>query len=87
MVNQMSGIKGIDAWVNFTESDEGIIVEMRSKKQPIIDIAMQYGGGGHALACGCTLSSFKESEQLLSDLHEHLLRREDNEQREVKSNS
>jgi phosphoesterase RecJ-like protein len=74
MVNQMSGIKGIDAWINFTESDEGIMVEMRSKRVPIIDVAMQYGGGGHALACGCTLNSFKDIDYFLVDLHEHLVR-------------
>lgn len=79
MVNQMSGIKGIDAWVNFTESTEGIMVEMRSKKIPIIDIAKQYGGGGHALACGCTLPSFKDVNLFLEDLHEYLVRSETNE--------
>ena len=79
MVNQMSGIKGIDAWVNFTESPEGIMVELRSKQIPVIDIAIQYGGGGHALACGCTLSSFDQVNLLLEDLHEHLVRSEINE--------
>lgn len=79
MVNQMSGIKGIDAWVNFTESTEGIMVELRSKQIPVIDIAIQYGGGGHALACGCTLSSFDQVNLLLEDLHEHLVRSEINE--------
>ncbi|MCF7924909.1 MAG: bifunctional oligoribonuclease/PAP phosphatase NrnA [Candidatus Izimaplasma sp.] len=78
MVNQMSGIKGIDAWVNFTEDEVGIMVELRSKETPIVDIAKQYGGGGHALACGCVINSFEETNQLLDDLHEHIVRSQNN---------
>ena len=69
MVNQMAGIKGIPVWVNFTEDEAGIIhCELRSEAIPVVQIAKQYGGGGHALACGCTVSSWEETDQLLADL-------------------
>lgn len=69
MVNQMANLKGIDIWANFTEEDDGsILAELRSAKESIVHIARQYGGGGHALACGCTLHSFEEVDQVLQDL-------------------
>jgi phosphoesterase RecJ-like protein len=73
MVNQMSGIKGIEVWVNFTEEDNNnILVELRSAEKSIVHIARKYGGGGHALACGCSLKSFDEADMLLDDLDEFL---------------
>jgi phosphoesterase RecJ-like protein len=76
MVNQMSGIKGVEVWANFTKDNNGdILCELRSKRFPIVDIARKYGGGGHALACGCTICSFEEADDLLQDLDE-LLERE-----------
>ena len=69
MVNQMAGIKGVDIWANFTLDEEGLIqVELRSKLLSIVHIARKYGGGGHALACGCTLNSFEEADKVLEDL-------------------
>ena len=69
MVNQMSGIENICIWANFTEDDEGHIqCELRSKSIPIVDIARKYGGGGHALACGCTVDSFEDADLILKDL-------------------
>jgi len=79
MVNQMSGMEGINIWANFTMDEEGTVqVELRSKKLPIVDIARKYGGGGHALACGCTLSSFEEADLVLNDLDELLEKEKQN---------
>jgi len=79
MVNQMSGMEGIDIWANFTMDEEGKIqVELRSKKLSIVDVARKYGGGGHALACGCTLSSFEEADLVLNDLDELLEKEKQN---------
>jgi len=73
MVNQMSGIKGIEIWANFTMDEDGKIQsELRSKKIPIVEIARKYGGGGHSIACGCTLSSFEEADLVLDDLDQLL---------------
>ncbi len=69
MVNQMGGIAGIPMWVNFTEDDDGsILCELRSKAIPIVDIAKKYGGGGHDLACGCTLDTWDDADKILNDL-------------------
>lgn len=72
MVNTMSGIKGVDIWVNFTEDAENncIITEIRSSKYIVVDIATKYGGGGHPKACGCSIASFEIADQLLNDLND-----------------
>ena len=73
MVNQMSGIEGIEIWANFTMDEDGKVQsELRSKKIPIVEVAKKYGGGGHLLACGCTLSSFEDANLVLADLDQLL---------------
>lgn len=68
MVNVMSEIKGIDVWVNFTETDEGVLAEIRSSVYNINAIAQKYGGGGHAKASGATLENKEAAMNMLSDL-------------------
>jgi len=68
MVNVMSEIRGIDIWVNFTESDEGVYCEIRSSRHNINPVAVKYGGGGHQRASGATLKDRTEAMCLLSDL-------------------
>ena len=68
MVNVMSEIRGIDIWVNFTESDEGVYCEIRSCRHNINPVAVKYGGGGHQRASGATLKDRQEAMRLLSDL-------------------
>ena len=68
MVNTMGDIKGIDSWVNFTETDEGVLCEIRSAKYNINQIAVKHGGGGHAKASGATLKSREEAMELVAEL-------------------
>ena len=68
MVNTMGDIKGVDIWVNFTESDAGVLAEIRSSKYNINPIAVKYGGGGHAKASGATLKNKEEAMRMLDDL-------------------
>lgn len=68
MVNTMSDIRGVDAWVNFTESENGVLAELRSSVHNINAIAVKYGGGGHAKASGATLKDRDEAMQMLRDL-------------------
>lgn len=70
MVNTMSGIRGIDIWVNFTEDEVNnvVIAEIRSSKYNINQIATKYGGGGHLLASGASLKDFDEARAMLEDL-------------------
>ena len=68
MVNVMGEIKGIESWVNFTETDDGVLCEIRSNTHNINTIAVKYGGGGHQKASGATLKDRDEAMKLLADL-------------------
>jgi phosphoesterase RecJ-like protein len=68
MVGTMSEIRGIDSWVNFTETENGVLCEIRSNRYNINPIAVKYGGGGHQKASGATLKDRNEAMALLSDL-------------------
>ena len=68
MVNTMGDIKGIDIWVNFTETENGVLCEIRSSKYNINPIAVKYGGGGHAKASGATIKDRAEAMAMLADL-------------------
>ena len=70
MVNTMSDLRGVEIWVNFTEVEEGkILVEIRSSKHTVQPVAVKYGGGGHAKACGCSVRNYDEAMALLEDLN------------------
>ncbi len=69
MVNTMGDIRGIDIWVNFTETETGVIAELRSNKHNINPVAAKYGGGGHAKASGATLKDRAEAMAMLEDLN------------------
>ncbi len=68
MVGTMSDIKGVDIWVNFTETDKGVLCELRSSKYNINPIAVKYGGGGHAKASGATVADKETAMAMLADL-------------------
>ena len=68
MVGCMSDIKGVDIWVNFTETDEGVLCELRSSKYNINPVAVKYGGGGHAKASGATVENREAAMSMLWDL-------------------
>ena len=69
MVGTMSDIKGVDIWVNFTETEDGVLTEIRSNKFNINPVATKYGGGGHAKASGATVKDKNEAMLLLADLN------------------
>jgi len=61
-------LKGVDIWVNFTETEQGVLCELRSGKYNINPIAVKYGGGGHQKASGATVKDRNEAMQMLADL-------------------
>ena len=69
MVNTMSEIRGIHSWVNFTETEDGVLCEIRSNLYNINPIATKYGGGGHQKASGAMLKNRDEAMALLNDLN------------------
>lgn len=68
MVGTMSDIRGIDSWVNFTETEQGVLCELRSKKYNINPIATKYGGGGHAKASGATVPDLETAMKMVEDI-------------------
>ena len=69
MVGTMSDLRGVDIWVNFTETEDGVLAELRSSKYNINPIATKYGGGGHQKASGATLKNRDEAMAMLEDLN------------------
>ena len=67
-VGTMADIKGVDIWVNFTETEQGVLCELRSSRFNINPIAVKYGGGGHAKASGATVKNKEEAMAMLADL-------------------
>ena len=68
MVNTMADLRGVEIWVNFTETEKGVLCELRSADKNINPIAVKYGGGGHKKASGATLKNREEAMALLRDL-------------------
>ena len=68
MVATMADVKGVDIWVNFTESQDGVLCELRSSRFNINPIAVKYGGGGHQKASGATVPDRDTAMAMLADL-------------------
>ena len=68
MVNTMADIKGVDIWVNFTETENGVLCELRSNRYNINPVAVKYGGGGHQKASGATVANREIAMAMLADL-------------------
>jgi phosphoesterase RecJ-like protein len=64
----MSDLKGVDIWVNFTETDSGVLCELRSSRFNINPIAVKYGGGGHQKASGACVPDRETAMAMLKDL-------------------
>ena len=70
MVNTMADIRGVENWANFTETENGVLCELRSNRHNINPIAVKYGGGGHAKASGATVPDRETAMAMLQDLVE-----------------
>ena len=68
MVNTMADIRGTDIWANFTETENGVLCELRSSRYNINPIAVKYGGGGHAKASGAKVADRETAMAMLADL-------------------
>lgn len=70
MINLMAGIREIDTWANFTETEDGkIIAEFRSSKYDVNKVATKYGGGGHKKASGATLPTWAVVDDVIKELN------------------
>ena len=77
LISQMAGIEEVPVWANFTydKKIDRILCEFRSRRYQVLDIAKQYGGGGHLYACGCSVKTWEEVDLIIKDLNK-LVRKE-----------
>ena len=68
MVNTLADIRGVDIWANFTETEKGVLCELRSVDMNINPNAVKYGGGGHKKASGATVADRETAMAMLRDL-------------------
>lgn len=69
LVGQLRAIGGVEVAIMFIESSQGTIhISLRSKNVvDVSEIALKFGGGGHARAAGCSRSDVKLDE-LMGDV-------------------
>ncbi|MFP4460835.1 MAG: DHH family phosphoesterase [Thermotogota bacterium] len=75
LIGELRSIKGVETAILFTEMKEGEIkVSFRSKKWfDVAAIAIEYGGGGHQRASGCTI--YQSMEQTIDEVVEKTTKR------------
>lgn len=55
-INYPRNIEGVEIAIMFKEAENNIRVSLRSKTADVSQIALAFGGGGHARAAGCTVT-------------------------------
>lgn len=68
LVGSLGEVKGVKAWVIFIEEEDQIRARLRSKGPVINGLAAQFGGGGHPLASGASVYSWKEADALIGEI-------------------
>lgn len=72
LVNELSVFEDCPIWVLFAEYEEQIVrARIRSKGPAINEIANQFDGGGHPMACGANLGTWTRAKALLVALDAH----------------
>lgn len=68
LVNDLGVFEDCPIWLLFAEYENKIVrARMRSKGPAINELAGQYKGGGHRLACGANLGTWKNAKNLIND--------------------
>ncbi len=64
LIGEIRSIAGVEVAIMFIESSEGSVhVSLRSKQAvDVSEIALQFNGGGHARAAGCSCTNVKLEE-------------------------
>ncbi|MFA7076331.1 MAG: bifunctional oligoribonuclease/PAP phosphatase NrnA [Candidatus Izemoplasmatales bacterium] len=76
LISQMAGVKEIPIWANFTfdKTNNKIVCELRSRDYPVLEVAKKYGGGGHLYACGCSVETWEQTDEIIKDLNKLIKR-------------
>ena len=76
IVSQMRAVKGVEAAVFIYENEDGTFkASLRSEDRvDVSEIAVKFGGGGHAKAAGATMNGTAEEiqDQLLTEIRRQL---------------
>ena len=68
LVNELGYFDDCPIWILFAEYEGKIVrARMRSKGPGIDKLANKYDGGGHRLACGANLGTWKRAKELLAE--------------------
>lgn len=68
LVNELGKFEDAPVWLLFAEYENKTVrSRMRSKGPAINELANKYDGGGHALACGANLGTWKRAKLLIQD--------------------
>jgi phosphoesterase RecJ-like protein len=72
IINELKCVNEIWVWIFLTEDKKSNLIRanIRSRGPAINDIASIFGGGGHKLASGARLTSWKQADDLIHDLDE-----------------
>ena len=63
VVNMIGNIVGYPIWAAFVDNEiGGCIMEFRSNRYPVCDVAVKHGGGGHRLAAGATIKNYTQED-------------------------
>lgn len=69
LVNELSYFDDCPLWILLAEYEGKIVrARMRSKGPVINKLANKYDGGGHPLACGANLGTWKRAKELLNEM-------------------
>lgn len=69
LVNELSYFDDCPLWILMAEYEGKIVrARMRSKGPAINELANKYNGGGHPMACGANLGTWKKAKELLKDM-------------------
>lgn len=65
-VNPLGNVEGIEIWALFTEQPDGLYAaSLRSKQKHIVELANEFGGGGHQCACGIKNLSMESVQKVI----------------------
>ena len=69
LVNELSYFDDCPLWILMAEYEGKIVrARMRSKGPAINELANKYNGGGHPMACGANLGTWKRAKELLKEM-------------------
>lgn len=79
-VNLLTNIEGIPVFAFFCEYEDKQLIrcELRSNQITINQVAVKWGGGGHATSCGVLVSNFDEAKKIVDDLDKVILESKQN---------